>query len=319
MNTHKTGLYKTALTAGLIALGWLPSVLADPLKPATEAQAKAPLERMNQRLTHARAMAATYTCTLSGFGADGVPNLQAFQVTGSAERSGKIYAEMRQAGTVVAVIASDGHALALFNGRTRQSVRITPPAGSAVPWDPFDSESPTSRQLASAFSVFRPHPADLAEVQAGENIKQAFLPFFQFLQGQYVYEMEMESIQESTTGAGGSARYSLIHTTVNGKPTLHTEMIYTAAQPPIPEVKVAPMKGVTQFDFYFDEKTGLPLRLALSTAVASGTEKPVLMPVSRYDYARLRFVQTPLTPLTFNKAPPADDRVRKGTNHSQTH
>ena len=115
------------------------------------------------------------------------------------------------------------------------------------------------------------------------------------------------------------ARYSLIHSTMDGRPALHTEMIYTMAPPLVSGVKAIPTKGVTQFDFYFDEKTGLPLRLALSTAVASGTEKPVLMPVSRYDYARLRFVQTPLTPLTFNKAPPADDRVRKGTNHSQTH
>ena len=178
MDTHKTALKRTTLAAGLIALGWLPSVLTAPLKSATEMQAKEPLERMNQRLTRAWAMMATYACTLSGFGADGVPNLQAFQVTGSAERSGKIYAEMRQAGKMIAVIASDGHTLSLFNGRTRDYVQIAPPAGSAASWDPFDGESPASRQLASAFSVFRPRPADLAKVQAGENIKQAFLPFF---------------------------------------------------------------------------------------------------------------------------------------------
>ena len=151
---------------------------AAPLKPAAGMQAKAPLESMNQRLTRAWAMMATYVCTLLDFAADSALKMQAFQVTGSAERSGKIYAEMRQAGKMIAVIASDGHTLSLFNGRTRDYVQIAPPASSAASWDPFDGESPASRQLASAFSVFQPRPADLAEVQAGENIKQAFLPFF---------------------------------------------------------------------------------------------------------------------------------------------
>lgn len=177
-----------------------------------------------------------------------------------------------------------------------------------APQDPFDDKDPAAQQLAAGLSVFQADNAGIMEMQTVGNINQAIGPLFQFLRGQDASEMETEVFKAFATAGGsgvsGNARYFLARTALNGRPVLHTEMIYTITLSFKIGHKTDRSKTATQLDFSFDEKTGLPIRIALSVT-AYLTEKPATMLISRFDYLRLNLAQTPLPAAAFAWSPPA--------------